>query len=339
MAMVVGGIALYALAGIGVGIRDFALWAIRVPGRIAATTPRRLSANALRTVRSAAVLLGVGWMTGFSLAGAWYWALAALGMAFTIWFTGAIGVFLVFTVAVLLTLPFRRWVPKPESEGWPTIVGYALGGWVAWGNVLDMLPRAPVASLWERSDGPYLTLMAFSCAAWGWWTVVERLRMRIDPPPPPKPTPVAAAPVSAGPPTPRPVWATTKPIPTEPEEPHWSPEPVIGWREWANNAGILTGMYGRPWHSKTYEAPCDRTHPAPQWDCTCGVYAVPTPPFGAVVGRVELTGTVIEHEHGYRAERAKITHLWVPDAATEVAVRRNYRNVAVAIGRPKETHP
>ncbi|CAN5846231.1 hypothetical protein BH23ACT4_BH23ACT4_15580 [soil metagenome] len=57
----------------------------------------------------------------------------------------------------------------------------------------------------------------------------------------------------------------------------------------------------------------------------CGIYAVKSESqvsrtffasnyatAAIIVGRIEMKGLVIEHELGYRAERARIVDLWVP---------------------------
>ena len=95
------------------------------------------------------------------------------------------------------------------------------------------------------------------------------------------------------------------------------------------------------------------SHPAPNEDCTCGFYSLKTiadaevilmlvrsaqrveavrsggrpgglPPGGLVFGRVELAGKVIEHQLGYRAERARVLEL-IPlgeyDGATGAVAR------------------
>jgi hypothetical protein len=78
--------------------------------------------------------------------------------------------------------------------------------------------------------------------------------------------------------------------------------------------------------------PVDLEH-VPGWSCTCGFYATKTlaplpttfhavtaalamdPPFedgverGWIFGRVELAGKIIEHDYGYRAQRARIVEL------------------------------
>jgi hypothetical protein len=92
-------------------------------------------------------------------------------------------------------------------------------------------------------------------------------------------------------------------------------------------------------------------HVAPDEDCTCGFYAVNctrllAPPihtsvsglhqgieFGTVLGRVELAGKIIEHEYGYRAERARIAEL-IPIRGTERTVMRLGARLGLPIGRP-----
>lgn len=80
-------------------------------------------------------------------------------------------------------------------------------------------------------------------------------------------------------------------------------------------------------------------HKAPHWDCQCGIYAAKDYDYlltqaasytlkGAsvgVVGVVGLEGLVIEHEHAYRAEFARIHRL---------VVSTNLRGVALPAARP-----
>jgi hypothetical protein len=100
-------------------------------------------------------------------------------------------------------------------------------------------------------------------------------------------------------------------------------------------------------------ASCDLYgHVAPDEDCTCGFYAVNctrllatfpivTPAsglhqgieFGVVLGRVELAGKIIEHEYGYRAERARIAEL-IPIRGTERTVMLLGARLGLPIGRP-----
>jgi hypothetical protein len=93
-------------------------------------------------------------------------------------------------------------------------------------------------------------------------------------------------------------------------------------------------------------------HRVPGEDCRCGFYAMkelhpqllravsmqtasmPTPTEGRlVVGRVELAGKIVEHDLGYRAERARIVEL-IPIRGEEGAVEAIARRAAVAVGRP-----
>jgi hypothetical protein len=85
------------------------------------------------------------------------------------------------------------------------------------------------------------------------------------------------------------------------------------WRRWVT-ASCARGPYGQ-------------SHEAPDESCSCGFYAMKDPsdvivPWplgksfeapgirtGVVSGRVALAGKLIEHEHGYRAERARIHEL------------------------------
>ena len=90
----------------------------------------------------------------------------------------------------------------------------------------------------------------------------------------------------------------------------------------------------------------------PGEDCTCGFYAMKdlspqlllsasmpaaftsTPPkVRYVLGRVELAGKIIEHDFGYRAERACIVEL-IPGRGEERAVEAIARQAGVGVGRP-----
>jgi hypothetical protein len=100
--------------------------------------------------------------------------------------------------------------------------------------------------------------------------------------------------------------------------------------------GVLVGHYGQPWPTSTMEAHCAVGHPAPDWDCNCGIYATKQQfgSFGHVFGQVAMEGIVIEHEDGYRAERARIVELRVSDAPTEEWVRQRYQDVTVRLDLP-----
>jgi len=68
------------------------------------------------------------------------------------------------------------------------------------------------------------------------------------------------------------------------------------------------------WPYGILEAKCARfSHDAPSFDCTCGIYVAVKDYFdiyeGCLFGGVELFGKIIEHEYGYRAQYARITHI------------------------------
>jgi hypothetical protein len=54
---------------------------------------------------------------------------------------------------------------------------------------------------------------------------------------------------------------------------------------------------------------------------------------GVVLGRVELAGKVIEHDRGYRAERARIVEL-IPVRGSEMFVANIGRRLNVMVGAP-----
>lgn len=134
-------------------------------------------------------------------------------------------------------------------------------------------------------------------------------------------------------------------------------DPIVGYRAWYYTIGqrgarlqplVQRGSGGTTgisdwdgaswsWVTATCSHPAASWHVAPQEDCTCGFYAMSTlPPVvsgcgfrtaqigpgstsGVVMGRVELAGKIIEHEWGYRAERARIAEL-IPFRGTEQSV-------------------
>lgn len=148
-------------------------------------------------------------------------------------------------------------------------------------------------------------------------------------------------------------------------------EPIVGYRLWAYALGgrraqlhslrslslIVHPLGKSDWDgaaSGWVFASCDICgRVAPEGDCTCGFYAVkrlsqllpplplPTPESavkqgvesGIVLGRVELAGRIIEHEYGYRAERARIAEL-IPIRGTERTVMRLGARLGLPIGRP-----
>jgi DNA-binding CsgD family transcriptional regulator len=97
-------------------------------------------------------------------------------------------------------------------------------------------------------------------------------------------------------------------------------------------------------------------HAAPANQCSCGVYAVASvsellrhaEPFergdgvGALMGRVELAGKVIEHERGYRAEKARIVEFIPVERATRDVMRFGNRlgiPISPAVPLPSAVQP
>jgi hypothetical protein len=112
--------------------------------------------------------------------------------------------------------------------------------------------------------------------------------------------------------------------------------PIIGWRVWQWVAAGLKSLNGEPWSpNKPLAAACmvsirGRTagraeavhdaNDAPQETCRCGVYASKSlehlhttgyERYG-IFGEVNLWGTVIEHERGFRAQFAYPKNLYLP---------------------------
>lgn len=148
-------------------------------------------------------------------------------------------------------------------------------------------------------------------------------------------------------------------------------EPMVGYRLWVYALGgrraqlhslrslslIVHPLGKSDWDgaaSNWVFASCNICgHVQPNEDCTCGFYAVKLlsqllPPLplrtpesgvdrgvesGVVLGRVELAGKIIEHEYGYRAERARIAEL-IPIRGTERTVMRLGARLGLPIGRP-----
>jgi len=112
--------------------------------------------------------------------------------------------------------------------------------------------------------------------------------------------------------------------------------PLVGWRIWyvgADAAGptLVSPVAPCTWPSRSAMTAacrhgCDEV---PSWTCTCGLYAAKdidlalvlaagvltstspgdSMPATAIVGKVELAGKVIEHDRGYRAERARVVEI------------------------------
>ena len=108
-------------------------------------------------------------------------------------------------------------------------------------------------------------------------------------------------------------------------------EALIGWRVWcvaetASGLRLASVIHDHVWESGVTVATCRERHQAPAIDCCCGIYATREPapalPYlrgrndpgtvARVLGRVLLWGTVVEHEHGWRASHAEPFELWLP---------------------------
>lgn len=55
-----------------------------------------------------------------------------------------------------------------------------------------------------------------------------------------------------------------------------------------------------------------------------------------MVGTVELSGNVVEHERGYRSSRAVIKELWAPDEECFLELTVRYPEAIVWMGRSGE---
>ena len=125
-------------------------------------------------------------------------------------------------------------------------------------------------------------------------------------------------------PPPRPPRHTGLFNPDPPLETFWSPTPILGFRVWQMGAHLHGAK--RVWYTPEYVAGCLRGNsevmdpdvPHSDGSCgrpPCGIYAAKDPAslvadFGAeylpmAYGVVELTGKVVEHDDGYRAQRAR----------------------------------
>lgn len=108
----------------------------------------------------------------------------------------------------------------------------------------------------------------------------------------------------------------------------WSPVPVLGFRLWSVHPDGLHGAKLR-WSSRYLEARClpgmagQEGIPHSNQECgqpPCGIYATKTlesltshigEATEMALGLVGLSGRVVEHENGYRAERAEVLALAV----------------------------
>jgi hypothetical protein len=122
--------------------------------------------------------------------------------------------------------------------------------------------------------------------------------------------------------------------PGDPAGVWWSHTPIMGYRIWQLRDGRLRGAW-TPWETSRKTAVCLDPHsratgPVPHEaaDCRhppCGIYALKTTrraqvaaersirratvPLTLAIGLVGMTGRVIEHESGYRAQHASVVGL------------------------------
>jgi hypothetical protein len=147
-------------------------------------------------------------------------------------------------------------------------------------------------------------------------------------------------------------------------------EPIVGFRVWFYTlTGSRPHLYplssrgdlvaSSPWdgaESGWVVASCGvdpvATGHVPAWECTCGFYATKSlstldgalfplmirPPErgadrGLILGRVELAGKIIEHDDGYRAQKARIAEL-IPIEGDESNGMRLATLLGVTLGDP-----
>ena len=153
-------------------------------------------------------------------------------------------------------------------------------------------------------------------------------------------------------------------------------EPIVGFRMWSYTLRRFEARLDplrktgdawlpSPWDGAEggwVEAEClvdammgsNRSHPAPAEDCSCGFYAMKHLEMlpvlgvqvfdeegvrgGTILGRVQLAGTIIEHDFGYRAERARIVEL-IPIEGHEADGVRLASLLDLPLGHPVTAHP
>lgn len=126
---------------------------------------------------------------------------------------------------------------------------------------------------------------------------------------------------------------------------------LVGFRAWLVETSPRVALYslGRQveWPGDDWtRATCERCDDLPGERCSCGIYCARDAPhlYGlryydhggdeqvTVVGELALAGKVIPGTQGFRAEKARVLHLWVPWTAWELVapLRRRY-GVAVEL--------
>jgi hypothetical protein len=147
-------------------------------------------------------------------------------------------------------------------------------------------------------------------------------------------------------------------------------EALIGWRVWCvvrfgADLRLASVIQEDVWPSgrafvarcRAHEPPANRwllrqaeNHVAPATGCTCGIYAA-REPAGAwtylrgrdeadtvarVIGRVMLWGRVVEHEHGWRAERAYPLDVYTGDRELRRRLGSLLREGCADLGHARE---
>jgi hypothetical protein len=145
---------------------------------------------------------------------------------------------------------------------------------------------------------------------------------------------------------------------------------LIGWRVWCvvREGGELrlgSVIQDDVWPAgaafvarcRAHEPPANRQlrrepegHVAPAAGCTCGIYAAREPAaawtylrgrdephtVARVIGRVMLWGRVVEHEGGWRAERAYPLDVYTGDAALRRGLESSLDARCAAVGHARE---
>lgn len=345
------GIVVYGMVGVGGGlvlgmmatttglmlaiVVHVVRWAMRIPGRMVRWAVRvggrGVAGYALLACYVLAMAVVLAALGDFRVDGVTFWIDVFFNAVFVVLLGGAIGALALVLVASWLRDLFFRRLPDP-TDHWPTLrillpIGYVLGAnflWHRW-SPTDHAFDASVAGMeWVTVPVAFAVIHGYAILAVVLLRAVQMVRARAGL------LPQLGREAL--------VWHRGGTVPTRPREVHWSPEAVMGWRGWDVSGGHLLGHYRQPWKSSMFVAGCEKGHPRPEWRCNCGIYALKDPAdvTGVVIGRVAMEGVVIEHEQGYRAERARIVELWVGASDTDLAswLEQNYPDVAVETSRP-----
>jgi len=302
-----------------------------LPARNAATILRSRAGEALCSVRTllsrhvsktlyVAAALGVP-ITVIMVSGGWhtvgFWIVALVWLAAVVY-----GATLVSFIVLLFLSPLVMLVERVLSDSlWDRVTAVArvlvmvlAGGLFVAAARLGDVSSIRLPTPWPNL-GALLVIVAATAASRVIWSFARRHR-------PPKKTPVYER----------------RYFEPEPDDEYWSPDYVVGWRAWNWDGSHLRGVHSR-WPSETFAADCPHCDDVPSWDHVCGVYAVKRPAdvhifHGGswIIGRVEMWGAVIEHEHGYRASHARITHLWVGDPGRAERIGETYPEIEMTVG-------